>query len=124
MASAAPALAPQPATVLTRATLRAAQHLGLSQKHLAQVIGVSPASLSRLGKTRWIDPEGKEAELALLFLRLYRSLDSIVGGDAEAARAWLHGPNDHLGGVPSELIGQVTGLVRVVEYLDAMRGAS
>lgn len=116
--------APQAAAVLTRATLRAAERLGLSQRELSTVLGVSAASLSRLGKHRQVDPASKEGELALLFLRAFRSLDSIVGGDADVARAWLHAENDHLGGVPSALIARVDGLVRVVEYLDALRGKS
>ena len=115
---------PDASAVLTRATLRAAESLGLSQRELSAVLGVSAASLSRLGKGRQVDPSSKEGELALLFLRVFRSLDSIVGGDAEAARAWLHAENDHLGGVPGELIARVDGLVRVVEYLDALRGKS
>ncbi|MBI3202429.1 MAG: DUF2384 domain-containing protein [Myxococcales bacterium] len=124
MSLARPQAAPQAAAVLTRATLRAAERLGLSQRELATVLGVSAASLSRLGKRRQVDPASKEGELALLFLRAFRSLDSIVGGDADAARAWLHAENDHLVGVPSVLIARVDGLVRVVEYLDALRGES
>jgi len=41
----------------------------------------SEASVSRLQTGRGLDPETKEGELALLFLRLYRSLDALVGGD-------------------------------------------
>ena len=61
-------------------------------------------------------------QLALLFLRLYRSLDALVGGDDARARAWLSAPNGHLGGVPAERMMTVEGLVDVVQYLDAMRG--
>ncbi len=109
--------------VLTRATLRAADELGLSQQTLARVLGVSGASITRLvaGK-RALDPSTKEGELALLFLRVFRSLDSLVGGSGEAARAWLRAYNDHLGGTPAELILSIEGLARVAEYLDAMRG--
>jgi DNA-binding XRE family transcriptional regulator len=113
---------PDPAAVLTRATLRAAERLALTKAQLAQVLGISPASLSRLGRGRHIDPDSKEGELALLFLRAFRSLDSLMGGNEAAARAWLAGENLHLGGVPAELLARVDGLVHVVEYLDAMRG--
>ena len=113
---------PEPAAVLTRATLRAAERLGLSQRELAQLLGVSAASMSRLSRGRTIDPSGKEGELALLLLRLFRSLDALVGGDEAAARAWFHARNLHLDGVPAELVAKVDGLVHVVEYLDAMRG--
>ena len=114
--------APDPALVLTRATLRAAARLSLPKAHLAQVLGISSASLSRLGRSRNIDPDSKEGELALLFLRAFRSLDSLMGGNEEAARAWLDADNTHLAGVPAELLARVDGLVHVVEYLDAMRG--
>jgi len=117
-----PEPAPEPAAVLTRATLRASDRLGLSQRELSGVLGVSPASLSRLGRSRSIDPESKEGELALLFVRVFRSLDSLLGGDEAAARAWLHAENVHLGAPPTELLASVQGLVRVVEYLDGMRG--
>ena len=110
------------AAVLTRATLRAAEKLGLSQRDLSKLLGVSPASMSRLSRGRAIDPAGKEGELALLFLRLFRSLDALVGGDETAARAWFYARNLHLDAVPADLVVKVDGLVHVVEYLDAMRG--
>ena len=110
------------ATVLTKAVLRAAQALGVTQKRLAAIVGASEASVSRLGRTKRLDPDSKEGELALLFLRLYRSLDTLVGGDAEKARAWLEADNSHLGGVPAQRIATVSGLVDAVSYLDALRG--
>lgn len=119
----ASAPAPDPSEVLSRALLRAAASLGVNGQTMAQVVGVSPASWSRLAAgQRTVDSESKEGELALLFLRLYRSLDALVGGDAEKARAWLRARNAHLSAVPLECIQSVAGLVRVDEYLDAVRG--
>jgi len=114
--------APEPAAVLTTAALAAARRLGLRNRELAAVIGTSEASVSRLGRTRVLEPSSKEGELALLFVRLFRSLDALVGGAEAQSRAWLHAENEHLGGVPAELIQRVEGLVDVVQYLDAMRG--
>ena len=113
---------PQPAPVLTRALLRAADNLSISQKDLAEILGVSAASVSRLSRGRTVDPDTKEGELAILFVRVFRSLDALTGGDKEAARKWLRADNFHLGAVPSELLKTVSGLVYVAEYLDAMRG--
>lgn len=113
---------PAPAPVLAKATLAAAARLGLRNKQLGEIIGTSEASVSRLRSGRGLDPERKEGELALIFLRLYRSLDALVGGDDVKARAWLHAPNDHLAGIPADRIRTVEGLVDVVQYLDAMRG--
>lgn len=118
------ALAPtlDPAEVLAKAVLSAAERLGLRSRQLAQVIGSSEASVSRLSRQRGLDPESKEGELALLFLRVYRSLDALVGGDDARAREWIVAPNTHVGGVPMDRMTTVEGLVDVVQYLDAMRG--
>lgn len=115
-------LTPDPSGVLTKAVLRAAERLGLRNRDLAHVLGTSEASVSRLSKERRLEPTAKEGELALLFLRVYRSLDALVGGDDRKARAWLEAFNEHLQDVPKELLHRVEGLVRVVQYLDAMRG--
>lgn len=108
--------------VLAKAAVRAADELGLSQADLARVLGTSAATVSRLRRAGELSPDSKEGELALLVIRAYRSLDALVGTDAAARRAWFSSANHHLGGVPAELVQRVEGLVRVVEYLDAMRG--
>ena len=113
---------PDAASVVTRATLSAAARLGLRSRELAAVLGASEASVSRLKGARLIEPASKEGELALLFLRLFRSLDALMGGDEGRARAWLRAENAHLSGVPAERIRTVEGLIDVVQYLDAMRG--
>jgi len=111
------------ARVLSRAFERAAAVHGLARTAQASMLGVSEASLSRLAHgARTIDPQSKEGELALLYLRAWRSLDALCGGDGPKSRAWMHAENDHLGGKPVELVQSVTGLVHVLEYLDAMRG--
>jgi transcriptional regulator with XRE-family HTH domain len=108
--------------VLTTATLRAGELLELTDADVAQVLGVSGATVSRLRSgQRTISLSSKEAELALMLVRVYRSLDGILGEDKEAMRAWFHEKNRHLRGVPAELILRADGLVHVLEYLDAMR---
>jgi len=109
--------------VLTKAVLRAADRLGVSRRELARIVGSSPATLSRVASgTSAFRPGSKEGELGILFVRIFRSLDAILGGAEESGRAWLHAPNVHLQGVPLEMIQSVRGLVDVAEYLDAMRG--
>ena len=123
MIPASAAAKPEESVVLSKAFLRASARLGLAQKDQAQLLGLSAASLSRLARgERKVDVDGKEGELALLLVRLYRSLDALTGGDEAKNRKWLHAENHHLGGKPSELMRSIQGLVHVVEYLDAMRG--
>ncbi|HTQ37039.1 MAG TPA: antitoxin Xre/MbcA/ParS toxin-binding domain-containing protein [Steroidobacteraceae bacterium] len=114
---------PDPSATLTKAVVRAATALGLSQAVLAEVLGVSPATTSRLfAGSHALDPaRRREWEFALLFVRLFRSLDAIVGNDRDA-RTWLRGANQALGGRPLDLLRSAEGLVRVLHYLDASRG--
>jgi hypothetical protein len=89
---------------------------------LAGILGVSEATISRMGSgTYLLRPGDKSFDLAVLFLRLFRALDAIVGGDAAAARAWLQHDNIALGAAPITLMASVSGLVNVVGYLDARR---
>jgi DNA-binding XRE family transcriptional regulator len=110
------------AAVATKAVLRAAARLGLSNKTLAKIIGVSEATVSRMGAGSYQLTRGdKPFELALLFVRVFRSLDAIAGGDEAVATAWLRSENLALGGTPLTLIQSVPGLVHVLAYLDARR---
>lgn len=115
--------APQPGRTLAKATLRAAALLGLSQADIAPVLGVSRATVSRMSSGAYVlEPDQKAWELAALFVRLFRSLDALVGSNEAQARAWLDSENQALGGVPKSLLPHAEGLVRVVHYLDAARG--
>ena len=111
-----------PATVVTKAALNAALRLGLSARDLAQVTGVSEASMSRMrNKKLTYMPGSKSYELAVLFIRLFRSLDAVTGGDEATARAWLRNPNTILGRTPLEAMQEISGLTGVIAYLDARR---
>lgn len=113
---------PDPGVTLTNAVMRAAGFLGISQAIVASVLGISTASVSRMASGGYVlDTHRKEWEFAVLFVRLFRSLDAILGHD-EQARLWLTHDNLALGGKPLELIRTTEGLVRVVHYLDATRG--
>ena len=123
MTAAASTSTPEPAQVLSKAVVRATEWLGLSQRELAGVLGMSEATTSRICRHKTqLDPESKEGELALLLLRMFRSLDALLGGDAQKLKAWMRAPNAHLAGVPAERIRRAEGLVHVCDYLDAMRG--
>ena len=121
---------PQPAkepsrdrsAILTRATIRAADRLGLSQRALANVLGLSESAVSRMKSGGYVLEDGsKPFELAALFVRLYRSLDAVVSGDDATASAWLRNDNLALHGRPFDLIQKVQGLVHVIQYLDTRR---
>lgn len=111
------------AAVVAKAFIRAGEILKVSNRELATIIGLSDASVSRIraGDARLLAQGGKPRELATLFLRLYRSLDAILGGDDSVSAMWLRNFNTALGGIPADLILSAQGLVRVTDYLDARR---
>lgn len=108
--------------VLAKATVRASQLLGLTGADLGRTLGISEPSVSRLVRgDKALNPQSKEGELALLLVRVYRSLDALVGTDDGKRRAWMSSPNEALGGVPIKLVQKAEGLVATVNYLDGMR---
>lgn len=113
---------PEAGAVLTKAALRAADRLGLSGRQLADIVGVSEATVSRWKRGEsLLEPGSKPFELAALLVRSFRSLDAITGGDEAVARRWLIAPNAALAARPLERMAQVQGLVDVTTYLDARR---
>ncbi len=111
---------PEPGRVVAKAAFNAAQELGLSQRDLAQAIGVSEATVSRM-KGGGYALQGKPFELATCIIRIFRSLDAIAGADPDTIRGWMGNGNDDLNGVPRKELAQATGLVTVMNYLDAAR---
>lgn len=113
---------PDESGLLTKATLRAADRLKIKNAVLAKILGVSEPTISRMRNGRYQLARGqKPFELAVLLIRLYRSLDGIVGGDDGVAADWLTNNNTALDGIPFQLIQSVSGLMNVIHYLDARR---
>ncbi len=108
---------PDQRAVLSKALLSAGRGLGLSQQEVGEVIGKDRTSIAR-----GLDPESKSGELALMLIRCYRSLFVLVGGEPADMRHWMQTENRDTGGVPAQQVRSVQGLVRILEYLDAMRG--
>jgi hypothetical protein len=121
-----PATAPQESSsdsrLIAKSVVRAAEKLEISNRVLARIIGVSDATVSRLKKGEYpLESSQKPFQLAVLFIRLYRSLDALTGGDDEVSAKWLSNPNTAFSGAPIELIQSVSGLMNVINYLDARR---
>lgn len=108
---------PDPDEVLAEATVNAGKALGLRQEEIARVIG---RDRSRLRQS--IRHDDKTGELALLLVRVYRSLFALVDGNAEHMKHWMQTFNHGTGGIPRDQVVSVQGLALVVAYLDAIRG--
>ena len=121
MATLAPATADR-SEVLTSAVTRIAELWNLSNGKLAAILGLSPATVSRLrhGQAR-LDPASKSFEAGQFLLRLFRSLDALLGSDDDAARRWLEADNLDLGGKPIALVDTMRGLIELCDYVDFHR---
>lgn len=110
------------ARVVTTAVIRAAKRLRLSGRAVAAIIGVSEPTVSRMRSGGFqFAPGSKPFELAVLFAQLFRSLDTMVGGEDALAAQWLVTSNSALQAKPIDLIQSFNGLMDVIAYLDARR---
>lgn len=110
------------AAVVSKAVVCTAATLGLTNAGLAKVLGLSPASASRLRESTYVLPlDSKPYESALLLIRLFRGLDAMMGGEEQASQSWMQTPNRALDGAPVDRITSITGLVETVAYVDATR---
>lgn len=108
--------------VVSKAMTRAAKHLKISNVELSSIIGISEPQLSRIGAEKvFLNRKKKEFELAVLFTRLYRSLDAITGGDDSVSAEWMRNSNNALNEKPVEKIKTIGGLIDVITYLDSRR---
>lgn len=113
---------PDESRVLSRAVGRVAACWKLSNEQLGMILGLSPASASRLRSGRFaLDRSGKAFELGQYLVRLFRSLDALMGSDDQASISWLRTANLDLGGRPIDLIRTISGLTQVADYVDDFR---
>ena len=109
--------------IVTRAVLKAAKALGMTNQALSRAMGISASKLDRARGSQGAVLNGKDYEIALLLIRIYRALYAILGGNREQMKHWIATPNRHLHGEsPLTQLQSIEGLVLVVRYLDGMRG--
>lgn len=108
--------------VLTEAVGRVAALWKLTNDQLGAILGLSPATASRLRSGSFtLEAESKAFELGQYLIRLFRSLDAMMGSDDAGSMAWLRTANLDLGGRPIDLIRTIRGLTDVTDYVDDFR---
>lgn len=110
-----------PSMVLMAAFNKACVALNVSREDKSDILGINKSTLSRNVETGF-SPQSKTGELQLHFIRLYRSLYAISGGDPAFMKHWFSTENKALNGSPAMLCRTIQGLFSVNQYLDAMRG--
>lgn len=108
--------------VLGEAVSRAAANWKLRDEVLGRILGISRTSALRLRSGQFKLRRGeKPFELGQYFVRVFRSLDAVMGSDDAASVSWLKSENLDLAGRPVDLMQSITGLLRVADYLDGYR---
>lgn len=111
------------AELITGALLAAGRELGMTLAQLARVVGVSESAMKNYSRGSASISSPKDQELSLGFIRVYRALFAILGGDSEQMLHWMKTPNRHFNKqVPLQLVETYQGLAELNVYLDAMRG--
>ena len=107
-------------TTLTKAVLRAAEHLGLSEA-LHDILSVEEHVVGSMAKGDYtLDPNRDEWTAATRFTGLFRSLVTLLG-NTEDARAWLATQHQTLGDAPQQLLRTPQGRDALFRYLDAVQ---
>ena len=113
---------PSDGALVAEGVQRIAEFWALTNEGLGEILGLSDSTVSRLRNGNWQFQSGtKSFELAQYLLRLFRSLDSLMGSDDAAARSWLASENSELGGRPIDMIRSIRGLSDVADYVDDYR---
>lgn len=113
---------PDKKKVLAKAVINSADELDINANDLATILGMHRTSLSRIKTKMEIDPDSKTGELSLLFVRIYRSLYALSGGETKTMRLFLKSKNQVTGGIPLEQMKTIVGMVNVLQFVDALRG--
>ena len=113
---------PDRATALSAAIVRIAEFWSLNNAKLGLILGISAPTVSRLKRgTSELDPASKSFEAGQFLLRLFRSLDALLGSDDTASKRWLGTPNLDLGAKPIDKLDTMRGLIEVCDYVDFYR---
>ncbi|WP_288841649.1 antitoxin Xre/MbcA/ParS toxin-binding domain-containing protein [uncultured Deefgea sp.] len=122
--SAKPEEAPEAAVVLSTALVKAWTILDVKQSVISKVIGLSPATVSRLSKGEYhLNKKAGDWDAAVTFIRMYHSLAGLLDGDETLMKKWLHTHNTDFGKAPIALLSETGGGVHNLGgYLDSMRG--
>jgi hypothetical protein len=118
-------LGPEDAALVSKATGRAAAHLGLSDPVLATILGLPASAVEQAQESQTSLIQNWQAlERAVPLLRLSRALDQGLGGDAEAAGSWMRSLNTAFGARPIDVLQSASGPQRVLDRVQTLLGSS
>lgn len=111
----------RPEAVLTKAVTAVTAQLGLKNRELAAMLGMSEANASRLrsGRYELVRSKQKEWEFAVELVKLHRALLRMFSTPDHNLHTWLTSDNADLEGQPLAIMQTARGMIRVTDYLEA-----
>jgi Protein of unknown function (DUF2384) len=118
-------LGTEDAALVSKATLRAAAHLGLPDPVLATILGLSASGVEQARESQTpVIQDWLTLERAAPLICLSRALDYGVCGDAEAAESWIRSHNTAFGARPIDVLQTADGPQRVLDHVQSLLGSS
>jgi Protein of unknown function (DUF2384) len=118
-------LGPEDAALVSKATMRAAAHLGLPDPVLATILGLSASAVEQARKREiQLIEDWLTLERAVSLLRLSRALDHGLGSEPEAAGSWMRSHNTAFGARPIDVLQTAGGSQRVLDRVQTLLGSS
>lgn len=108
------------AHILAKALLRASAELGLTREQLASAIGTDSDGIAQISDQMHLDSQSPSGQLAVLVIRLARSMRAQCNGDENWIHNFMRTPNSMIGAVPCEAVTTEDGLRRVVYWLETI----
>jgi|GEM_PF-812108 len=100
---------------------QAAKFMEITHVELANMMGISASAFSRAIQ-KGFTPQSLKGQVALMVIRIYRSLSALSGRNHEFMTHFLRTKNKYFDQTPLQTMATLEGLVVVNQYLDAMRG--
>jgi hypothetical protein len=117
-------LGPEDAALVSKATMRAAAHLGLPDPVLATILGRPTSEIEQALKSQTpVIQDWLTLERAAPLLRLSRALDGRLGSP-EAAESWMRSHNSTFGARPVDVLQTIDGPQRVLDHAQALLGSA
>jgi uncharacterized protein (DUF2384 family) len=117
-------LGPEDATLVSKATLQAAAHLGLPDPVLATILGLSASAVEQARATQTpLIQDWLTLERTAPLLCLSRALNHGLGGDPKAVESWVRSHNTAFDERPIDVLQTADGPQRVLDHVQALLGS-
>lgn len=107
--------------ILTVAIAKVAECWRLSDEQLATILGPDVPVAGMRSGTAILGRSNPSFVAAQHLVRLFQSLDAVMGGDDEASISWLHTVNLDLGACPIDTMRTPDGLIAAADYVAQYR---